>query len=130
MVPRLLLGLLMGRIGRLLIRRIPIGFRIPLIRCSGSPRWTSRCTRGTTGTWTVVSSPLLLGSLGRVLTTILTCTALPTTGIHLRSLLVRWIRLLILFKIWMPPRLVGLIGSVIVRLRRLLWGRWITLTLG
>lgn len=119
----------MGRIGRLLIRRVPIGFRVPLVWRSGCSGWAGRGSRRTTGSWSVVGSPLLLGSLGRVLTAVLTCAALPSTGIHLRSLLVRRIRLLILFKVGMPPRLIRLIGPVVVRLWRLLRGRRISLGL-
>lgn len=120
----------MRRIRRLLIRRVPIGFGTPLIRCSGSSRWNTRRTGWTTWTGSVVGSPLLLGSLRGILTTVLTSTSLPSAGIHLRSLLVGWVRLLVLLKIGMPSRLVRLIWPVVVRLLWWLRCRWISLALG
>lgn len=146
LVPGLLLALLMGRIRRLLLllrsrpRRIPVGRlriatgatpRVPLVRCSR--RSSRRNTTGTSGRsswpgWTVVRAPLAglraLGTLGRVLTAVLALT-LPSTGIHW-SLLVGRVRLLVLLKVGMPPRLVWLILSVVIRLRRLRWRSGIT----
>lgn len=63
----------------------------------------------------------MLRSLGRILTAVLACPALPSSRIHLRSLLVWRIGLLVLLKIGMPPWLIRLIWSIVVRLWWLLW---------
>lgn len=139
LVPRLLLTLLMGRVRRLLLllrsrsRWIPIGrlriaARVPLVGC---PRWSAgRNARarwsGWPG-WAVVRAPLPrlgLGTLRRVLAAVLAL-ALPTAGIHW-SLLVGRVWLLVLLKVGMPPGLVGLILSVVIRLGRLRWRSGIT----
>lgn len=120
----------MRRIRRLLIRRVPIGFGTPLVRRSGSSRWNARRAGWTTRARSVVGSPLLLRSLRGILTTVLTSTSLPSAGIHLRSLLVGWVRLLVLLEIGMPSRLVRLIWTVVVRLLWWLRGCWISLALG
>lgn len=120
----------MRRIRRLLIRRVPIGVGTPLVRRSGSSRWTTRRTGWTARTGSVVRSPLLLGSLRGILSTVLTGTSLPSARIHLRSLLVGRVRLLILLKIWMPPWLVRLIWPVVVRLLWWLRRRRVSLALG
>lgn len=57
---------------------------------------------------------LRLGSLRRILAAVLAL-ALPTARIH-GSLLIGRVRLLVLLKVGMPPRLVGLILSVVIRL--------------
>lgn len=120
----------MRRIRRLLIRRVPAGIGTPLVRCSGSSRWNTRRARWTTRPWSVVGSPLLLRCLWRILSPVLTGTSLPSARIHLRALLIGWVRLLILLKVWMPPWLIGLILPVVVRLLWWLRRRWISLTLG
>lgn len=73
---------------------------------------------------------MLLGSLGRILAAVLTCTTLPSSGVHLRSLLVGWIGLLVLLKIWMPPWLIRLILSIVVGLGGLLRCCGVTLPRG
>lgn len=132
LVPRLLLTLLMGwirrlllllwaRPGRISVGRLRIAARVPLV---GSTRRTAGWDPGTGWSgwpgWAVVRAPLAglgLGTLRRVLTAVLAL-ALPTAGIHW-SLLVGRVRLLVLFKVGMPPGLVRLILSVVIRLGRL-----------
>lgn len=120
--------LLMGRIGRrrllLLLRvwRVPVGrigcrCRTPLIR-RWATGWDASCARWSTGPRPIVRAPLTLGTLLRGILAAILALALPATGIHLRSLLVGRVRLLVLLKVGMPPRLVGLILSVVVRLLR------------
>lgn len=127
----MLLALLMRRVRRLLlIWWIPTGIATPLGRRPRRTRWSNRGTRRSTWSRPVVSSPLLLGSLWGILSTILACTTLPTARIHLGSLLVGWVGLLVLFKVRMPPWLVGLVWSIVVRLLGWLWGCGIALTRG
>lgn len=125
--------LLMGRVGRrrllllLRVRRVPVGRigcrrRSPLVR-RWATGWDASGARWSAGSRPVVRAPLTLGTLLRGILAAILALALPATGIHLRSLLVGRVRLLVLLKVGMPPRLVGLILSVVVRLLGRLRGR-------
>lgn len=94
---------------------------VPLVGCSRRSTGRDTAAGGSGRTGPVVRTPLGLGlgTLRGILAAVLTLT-LPTAGIH-RALLVGRIRLLVLFKIGMPPGLVGLILPVVVRLGRLRW---------